>query len=191
MKKVLLLMLFISSIRFAHAQFSINDVGASVFYGNSKAATSTLETILTTSTFKGIAWYPRYVISPKVSIGIPLSLGFSAVVSNVNGSSFKFGFDAPVAVDYNFGHAATGTNNSNEKTGFGGFVGAGFGYTKAFSADDILVSTPAKSYGPMAHAGIRFSILGGEKTITLRLSFKKGLEKTKYNYFGGSIYYSL
>jgi hypothetical protein len=191
MKKMLLLILTISSIQFTRAQFIKNDLGASIFYGNSKAANSTIESIVTTSIFKGISWYPRYMLTPKVSVGIPVSLGFSAVVSNVNGSSFKFGFDAPVAVDYNFGHAAAGTNNDNETTGFGGFVGAGFGYTKAFSADDYLVSTPAKSYGPMAHAGVRFSILGGEKTISLRVSFKKGLEKTRYNFFGGSLYYSL
>jgi hypothetical protein len=191
MKKITLIIFAVSLLNFAHAQFVKNDVGASIFYGNSKAATSTIENIVSTSVFKGLSWYPRYMINKNISIGVPVSLGFSAVVSNVGGSSFEFGFDAPAVVDYNFGHAAAGTNNDDESTGFGGFIGAGFGYTKSSSADDYFGSTSAKSYGPMAHGGVRFSILGGEKTISLRLSYKKGLEKTKYNFFGGSLYYSL
>ncbi len=184
----------------ASAQFIVNDVGASLFYGKGKL-TESGETVNLDAAFYGVSWYPRYILSEtgngSISVGVPVSLGFSGSFNSREGGNFSFGLDAPIAVDYNFGVGAFAEEEG--EGGFGGFIGAGFGFTSTASSttDDYNTTiwnetdfSKAKSYGPMGHAGIRFPI-GQGKILTIRLSFKKGLEKEKYNFFGGSLFYRL
>jgi hypothetical protein len=178
------------------AQFVKSDVGASIFIGSANL-TKGGETVKIQPSFYGISWYPRYMVGDAVSIGVPVTLGFSGSFNSREGGSFSFGLDAPVAVDYNFGYAAAGHDEENE-AGFGGFIGAGFGYTKTAVATPDNYNTTiwneadfsaTKSYGPMVHAGVRFPIKQGANSITLRVSYKKGLETEKFNFFGGTLLY--
>jgi hypothetical protein len=196
MKKLFSFVLAVITMGAVNAQFIKTDVGASIFVGVAKIK-STNESTSASASFYGISWYPRYMVTNKISVGAPLTLGFSGSANSQTGSSFSFGLDVPVAVDYNFGYGAAGGEEESDAT-FGGFIGGGFGYTKSASsdADDYTTSyidetdySKASSYGPMAHAGVRFPIKQGEQSITLRLSFKKGLEKTKFNFFGGTLLY--
>jgi hypothetical protein len=45
------------------------------------------------------------------------------------------------------------------------------------------------TYGPLAHGGFRFLVK--EKPITIRLFYKKGLEKVQFNSFGAGLLYGL
>ena len=191
---IALTVLFIANV--TNAQFIKNDVGASIFIG-SASLTKGGETVKIQPSFYGISWYPRYVLGDKISIGVPVTLGFSGSFNSREGGSFSFGLDAPVAVDYNFGYGAAGGEEESD-AGFGGFIGVGFGYTKtAEAAPDNYNTTiwneadfsATKSYGPMVHAGVRFPIKQGESSITIRLSYKKGLETGKFNFFGGTLLY--
>jgi len=196
MRKILFALLASFVITATQAQFVKKDVGASIFVG-SASFTKGGETVKIQPSFYGVSWYPRYVLGNKISIGIPVTLGFSGSVNSREGGSFSFGFDAPIAVDYNFGYGAAGGEEESD-AGFGGFVGAGFGYTKTAQATPDNYNTTiwnesdfsaSKSYGPMAHAGVRFPIKQGENSITIRLSYKKGLETEKFNFFGGTLLY--
>lgn len=193
----LALLMFTATTGFAQMTFS--DVGASLFFGTGKL-TKQGETVTLDASFAGLTWYPRYIFSEtgsgSLSIGIPLSLGASGSVNSRTGGNFSFGLDIPVAVDYNFGFGAFPDEESD--AGFGGFLGAGFGYTTTASSttDDYTTGywdetdfSKSKSYGPMLHAGVRFPIMGGSNAITIRLSYKKGLEEAKYNFFGGTLLY--
>jgi hypothetical protein len=198
MKKILFMIAAVGFTTLAKAQFIANDLGASIFVGSATIAKNGQTEKLLPS-FYGVSWYPRYMLGSSLSVGVPLTLGFSGSFNSREGSSFSFGLDGPVAVDYNFGYGAAGSNEDYDG-GFGGFVGVGFGYTKATSAAPETYNgaywteadfSASSSYGPMGHAGVRFPIKQGEKSITIRLSYKKGLEKTKFNFFGGTLLYSL
>ncbi len=196
MKKILVAALAVCFFTTTQAQFIKSDVGASIFIG-SASLTKGGETVKLQPSFYGVSWYPRYMVGSSVSIGMPLTLGFSGSFNSRTGGAFSFGIDAPIAVDYNFGYGAAGGDEESD-AGFGGFVGAGFGFTKTAEATPDNYNTTiwneadfaaTKSYGPMAHFGIRFPVQQGEKSVTLRVSYKKGLEKEKFNYFGGTLLY--
>jgi hypothetical protein len=196
MKKFLILLTVFGVVSTGKAQFIAKDVGASIFIGNAKL-TKSGETVTLQPSFYGVSWYPRYMVTDAVSIGAPLTLGFSGSFNSREGGSFSFGLDAPITVDYNFGYGAAGGEEETDAS-FGGFVGAGFGYTKTAEATPDNYNTTiwseadfsaSSSYGPLVHAGVRFPIQQGERSVTLRLSFKKGLESTKYNFFGGTLLY--
>jgi hypothetical protein len=196
MKKFLLAAMAMCLVAVSNAQFIKSDFGASIFIGNA-SLTKGGETVKLQPSFYGVSWYPRFMLGSSVSIGVPLTLGFSGSFNSREGGSFSFGLDAPVAVDYNFGYGAAGPDEESD-AGFGGFVGAGFGYTKTAAATPDNYSTTiwneadfsaSRSYGPMAHAGVRFPIQQGDRSITIRLSYKKGLETEKFSYFGGTLLY--
>ncbi len=199
MRRVSLVTMFVALSLFSHAQFIASDLGASLFYGKAKLTKET-ESVDLDAAFFGVSWYPRYILTEmetgSVSLGIPLTLGFSGSFNSREGGNFSFGLDIPIAVDYNFGLGAFAEEES--ESGFGGFIGAGFGYTSTATsiADNYNTNywnesdyTKAKSYGPMGHAGIRFAVGPNQNVITLRVSYKKGLESEKYNFFGGTLLY--
>jgi hypothetical protein len=179
------------------AQFFYTDVGGSIFIGKAKPSKGS-ETLTLEAAFYGLSWYPRYTISQNenssFSVGVPLTFGISGSANSREGGDLSFGLDLPVVFDYNFGY-----NHALDEEGAGGtggFIGAGFSFTttSSSSADNYNTTlwnesdvSKATSYGPMVHAGIRFPIKQGEKTLTFRISYKKGLESVKYNFFGGTI----
>jgi hypothetical protein len=191
MKKQFLLLAILFTVGSAKAQFIKGDVGASIFIGAGKLSEGGFSEKLSAA-FYGLSWYPRYMLNSNISVGVPLTLGFSGSFNSRTGGTGSFGLDLPVAVDYNFGYGADGNTEDSDAT-FGGFAGGGFSITKSSSSEQSAFgsySTSASSYGPMAHGGVRFPIQG-TRSITLMVSAKLGLDKLKYNFFGGTLLYKL
>jgi hypothetical protein len=198
MKQLVCVVIASCVVATAAAQFKGNEFGGSIFYGHSKL-TKDQETLVVDAAFYGVSWYPRFIITEmgasSISIGIPLTAGLSGNYNSRTGGELSFGIDAPLMVDYNVGFGAL---SEEEESRFGGFVGAGFGYTSTASTtiDDVNTSywdesyfTKAKSYGPAVHAGMRIPLGQDGLGITLRLSYKKGLEEQKFNFFGVSAFF--
>ena len=177
----------------AQAQFRIS-TGASVLYGTGKIPKNADEgTEKPTILGYGLFFYPRYNISETdagaISIGLPLTLGISGSVNTRSGGSISLTADLPMTIDYNVGAGAT----EESEAGIGGFIGAGFGYTYTNQAYDYYVNgsvygsdqIKGKSYGPLAHAGIKANI--NKKIYFLRAFYKIGLEKENYKLFGAAI----
>lgn len=178
----------------AMAQTFMHSLGASIMFGNGKSIDDgSGGSITPTIGLNALTYYPRINLvesdNSSISVGIPLSLGFQGSVNSQTGSSIAFGYDLPLAVDYNIGHKSTLDNES----GFGGYVGAGFGYTHTSVSvnSDFLgsYSATANSYGPLVRAGIRFGIPLGEKEYSYTVGgfYKFGLEKDGYKTIGINI----
>ena len=179
------------------AQFH-QSVGAGIVYGTGKIpkgaeAGSDKPTILG----YGVFYNPRYNISETesgaLSIGVPLTAGLTGSINSRTGGNISIIADLPVTIDYNFGAGSTDDNES----GFGGFIGAGFGYTYSNYTDEFYIpgsvnyseQVKGTSYGPLVNGGLRALI--GEKTYFLRAFYKVGLEKAKFKTFGVSVGISL
>ena len=126
-------------------------------------------------------FFPRYNLSESdnssISLGIPLSAGIGTVN---NSDGIAFSADVPLMGDYNFGCDAIPESES----GFGGFLGAGFGYTYT-SASSYFGSSNLSSYGPMVHAGVRFIVSQKfSQSMTFGLFYKVGIEQEKYKTIG-------
>lgn len=167
------------------------EAGGSLFFGVGKVKTD-FETTPVSSSFYGVTAFPKLHFAQtensSISIGAPVTLGFSGSFNSREGGEFSFGLDAPLVIDYNIGFQSSPANES--ESGFGGFAGLGFGYSISSEADAFIGSETFKSYGPMAHGGIRFPIRQGQSAIAIRLSYKKGLEAEKFNFFGAGLLYS-
>lgn len=129
-------------------------------------------------------YFPRYNLSEmentSLSVGIPLSAGIGSVN---NGDGVIYSVDAPLVGDLNFGCKSMPDNEN----GFGGFVGAGFGYTYTNFAS-YFGSGNVSSYGPVVHAGIRFVISQKFSEVLVVGGFYKfGIEAEKYKTFGFNI----
>lgn len=139
----------------------------------------------------GVFLYPRYSFNENgsISAGVPLTLGLSGSTNSRTGGSLSFIADIPLTVDYNFGAGSSEDAESN----FGGFLGAGFGYTYSNYTDEFYIpgaidtyeQLKGSSYGPLLHGGIKAVI--GEKVYFLRAFYKVGLEKAKFRTFGLSL----
>jgi hypothetical protein len=176
----------------ATAQFHF-EVGGSLLYGTGKLPKNAdVYAEKPTILGYGIFLYPRYNVSETesgaISVGIPATLGLSGSVNSQTGGSLNLTADLPVTVDYNVGAGSTASNES----GFGGFVGVGFGYTYTNQSYEYITyggsgydQFKASSYGPLVHAGIKAVI--GQKTYFLRAFYKMGLETEKFKTFGGAI----
>ena len=126
-------------------------------------------------------YFPRYDVSESenssLSLGIPLSAGIGTVN---NGGGIGFSVDVPLMGDYNFGCDAFPESES----GFGGFLGAGFGYTYT-SVSSYFGSGNLSSYGPMIHGGTRFIVSQKfSESMTFGLFYKFGIEQEKYKTIG-------
>jgi len=192
MKKFTLSVLIMMIVVSVSAQGFMHSVGYGYYFGMGKMVTEDDYGILTTYTptlsFNSGVYYPRYNLldsrDNNLSIGSPIALGFSFYASTSSGTSTSFGLDLPAMIDFNFGHAST----ERSKAGFGGFVGAGFGYTfsyYSYSAYYGNVSDKCSSLGPVFHAGVRFplSIKRNDLSYTLRFMYKKGLDEYKFNIY--------
>lgn len=141
----------------------------------------------------GVFYHPRFNISETetsaISIGIPLTLGLTGSYNSREGGNMSLLVDLPLTVDYNFGAGSS----EYAESGFGGFIGAGFGYTHSSNTDEFYIpgvvnmteQVKGTSYGPLVNGGIRALI--GEKTFFLRGFYKMGLEKAKFSTFGASV----
>lgn len=132
------------------------------------------------------SYFPRFNLSEtdntSFSIGFPLGAGIGILTSGGNAQGISWGFDLPIAADYNFGCRSTPDNEKN----FGGYFGAGFSYMyTAWNAGDG--TEHANSYGPVGRAGIRFSSANARWNVTIGLFFKLGIESEKYKTFGFDI----
>lgn len=141
----------------------------------------------------GVFYHPRFNISEgetsAISIGIPLTLGFTGSYNSREGGNMSLLVNLPLTVDYNFGAGAI----EEAESGFGGFIGAGFGYTHSSNTNEFYIpgvvnmteQVKGTSYGPLVNGGIRALI--GERTYFLRAFYKMGLEKAKFGLFGASV----
>jgi len=177
----------------ANAQLRFS-VGAGLLYGSGKLPQGAEEgSEKPTISGYGVFLHPRFNVteteSGAVSIGIPATIGLGGSYNSREGSTLSILADLPITAEYNFG---AGSSEDNE-SGFGGFIGAGFGYTYSNQSYDYSIpgatvayaQLKGSSYGPLAHAGIRAVI--NEKTYFLRLSYKIGLESEKFNTIGASV----
>ena len=129
------------------------------------------------------SYFPRYNLTESenssVSLGVPLGAGIGILNNGGITSGIAWGFDLPVALDYNIGCKSTPENEDN----FGGYVGAGFGYmyTGWSTADE---KSHAATYGPIARTGIRFNSGQGRWHTTVGFFYKLGLESQRYKTYG-------
>jgi hypothetical protein len=139
----------------------------------------------------GLTYFPRFNVieadMSSLSIGLPVTFGFKGN-ANAGGSSIAFGFDAPIALDFNIGH---NSSRDNENL-FGGYFGAGFGYTYVTVSENTGYGTfnaNAKSYGPMMRAGISFGIPAGRENLSFTIGgfYKIGMETAKFKTGGGTL----
>lgn len=101
----------------------------------------------------------------SLSVGSHLGVGFSGSVNSQTGGSGSFVLDLPLMAEVNFGHASS----TNSSVGFGGFLGAGFGYHKA-SYDDGFSSGDRGATGLVFNGGFRTNLIK-ETSITFRVSY--------------------
>jgi hypothetical protein len=138
------------------AQTFMHSVGAniSVMSGTIKTDySSSSESIMLTH----VSYFPRILITEgensSLSFGIPVGVGVGLATDTYNsGSGVFWSFDAPAVIDYNIGVKSTQDNDSR----FGGYFGAGFGYTFANWTYDGKSTSNVNSYGPLVRAGMRF-----------------------------------
>ena len=176
MKKGSLLILILLFNFIAKAQFS-HQVGASMFFATPKGYKST--------SAWGITYYPK-ISFDNVSIGAPLSLGFSGSADSRSGvtSGSSLTYMLPISVDYNFGLGSVEDDNSNG--GFGGYLGVGYGIFSTSYVGDLYV-TSIKTSGPLGRAGIRFLIK--DHIFDLGASYMQGVSTTNASVIGVSLLY--
>jgi|GEM_PF-642118 len=134
-----------------------------------------------------LSYFPRINVSEmdnaSISVGIPLSVGVGLASDYTsNGKGVYWNFDLPLVADYNIGCKST---PKNEKK-FGGYVGAGFGYTYTSWSFDDKSSARANSFGPLIRGGFRFGFPSSDKGqgFTVGLYYKFGLESEHYKTIG-------
>lgn len=134
-----------------------------------------------------ISWFPRYTVmegeNSSLSLGSPLGAGVNLLTDNMGGGGVSWGFDVPLVADYNMGCMSAPDNES----GFGGYLGAGFGYMYTSYKLNTSETDNVTTYGPMARAGIRFASGGGRWHTTVGLFYKTGLEKAHFKTAGFNV----
>jgi hypothetical protein len=192
MKKIALFSLSLTVFTvMASAQFR-HSVGGALIFGSGKVPAGADGNNSTKPSFAGygVFYYPRFSFAEmgngSLSAGIPLTLGASGSVNSRTGGNLSVVADLPITVDYNFGNGSS----DDDEGGFGGFVGVGFGYTYSNSSESYSFGgagtgtyiSKGTSYGPLVNGGIKAGI--GDRTYFLRVSYKLGLEKEKFNTIG-------
>jgi hypothetical protein len=171
------------------AQAFMQSAGVNFSIMTAKIATASNRYTATVS-FANLTYFPKFTVTESenssVSIGIPVGLGIG-IASDVLGgeTTVYYGVDLPLAVDFNMGRKST---NENED-GFGWYIGSGFGYTLTNWTDGSSTEK-LNSYGPLFRAGVRFTAGSDhpEWATTVGLSFKPGLESTKFKTFGIGVF---
>ncbi len=146
----------------------------------------------------GFTYAPRFNFyetkTLSVSVGIPLSVGISAITSTTysqygitEDGSIGFVFNAPLIISLNMGRGSSKGNREK----FGYFFGAGFSfYHGDFLTDNYNTNTSTytnsystNTYGPAGNAGVRFGVGRKHRNIEVRLSYMKGINENKPNIF--------
>lgn len=139
-----------------------------------------------TVSFTNFTYMPRLIFGAKesssLSLGFPVSAGVG-IGSDVFGEShIYYGGELPLVFDFNKGRKSSPENEDN----FGWYIGTGFSYTLTNWSTGGGSADKLNSYGPLLRFGVRFG--GGsnnpERATTVGLSFKPGLEETKFKTFG-------
>jgi hypothetical protein len=192
MKKIALFGLLLTVFTtMASAQFR-HSVGGGLIFGTGKVPAGANSSSYDKPSYAGygVFYYPRVNFTEmgggSISAGIPLTLGASGSVNSRTGGNLSVVADLPLTVDYNFGAGSSDEDESN----FGGFVGVGFGYTYSNFNETYAIGTAAsdtytskgRSYGPLVNGGFKASF--NDRTYFLRVSYKLGLEKEKFNTIG-------
>jgi hypothetical protein len=120
----------------------------------------------------------------SVSVGSHIGLGFSMSANSQTGGSGSFVLDLPLVAELNFGHA----NSENSSVGFGGFVGAGFGFN-SMSYSDNFGSDSRSATGLVLNGGFRTNLIR-EQSVTLRISYMLASDG-KGDIFGLGLLYNL
>lgn len=186
-KKLALLFLFFSIGHYPLlAQNFMHSVGANISVVFAQIETPYLKESFTMQV-NHISWFPRYTLTESenssFSIGSPLGAGVNLLTDNMGGGGVSWGFDVPLVADYNMGCMSAPDNES----GFGGYLGAGFGYMYTSYKLNTSETDNVTTYGPMARAGIRFASGGGRWHTTVGLFFKTGLEKAHFKTAGFNV----
>lgn len=138
-----------------------------------------------TVSFTNLTYMPRFIFGEKesssFSLGFPVSAGVGFGSDVFGDSHIYYGGELPLVFDFNKGRKSSPDNEDS----FGWYIGTGFSYT--FTNWTTGGSTDRlNSYGPVVRFGVRFG--GGsnrpERATTVGLSFKPGLEDTKFKTFG-------
>jgi len=194
MKKTLLLAAFcLAGLKSTFAQHFTHGLGAGIFVEDSK----------TTSARPSFAfsYSPRFSFleneNSSVSVGIPLSVGFSgsynAYYNSYDGyyedNSLGYMINVPVMINFNFGAGSFKGNKS--KWGF--FVGAGYGFHTGTVDYDVYdeygssytTSETRTTTGLAANAGMRIGLGYRKKhNLEIRTSYMKGVGDYKPDIFG-------
>ncbi len=177
--------IFIFTFSITKSQSFMHGFGATISLMTANISTPSVKYTATVA-FTNLTYFPRYTLTESdrtsVSIGAPVGAGVGFSTGGGSGdASVYYGFDIPVVIDYNIGRKSTMENEES----FGWYVGTGFGYQYTNWTDGYS-NEKLNSYGPLLRAGIRFG--GGfnhpDRATTVGLSFKPGLEKSKFKTFG-------
>lgn len=120
----------------------------------------------------------------SLSVGTHLGAGLAGSANSRSGATGSFILDVPLLAELNLGHACS----SNSSVGFGGFVGAGFGYNK-MSYTDNFGSSDRAATGLVLNGGIRTNLIK-EQSVTLRFSYMLASDG-KGDVFGFGIAYNI
>lgn len=169
------------------AQTFMHSVGAniSVMSGTVKTeSSSSSESIMLTH----VSYFPRILITEgennSLSFGLPVGAGVGLATDTYNsGSGVFWSFDVPAVIDYNIGVKSTPENDSR----FGGYFGAGFGYTFVNWTYDGKSTSNANSYGPLVRAGMRFGFPSFDQAVSVGMYYKIGMETSKFKTIGFNV----
>jgi len=186
MKKIIFSSAFLLFISIAsYSQSFMHGAGFSIFVASAGG---------NTTPNGGLMYSPRFNFiegeDMSVSVGVPLSAGFSLNYSTGNyygesNNSSSLMLDVPLVVNLNMGAGSTHEAESR----FCYFFGAGFGYhygtLKYSDYYGEEYSSKINSYGPVGNLGIRFGVGNSGKNIEVRFSYLKGVDNGKANIYGG------
>jgi len=173
--KILLLLSFLVTSQKAFSQFGyMHGLGGGVTFD-----------YLSTPSFTRLNYTPEVWYHARLNVfdnGNFFGLSFDAIPGLGGSYSSKYGgyfqLNLPITLNLNFG--AGSFKYSYQKAGF--FAGVGFNYV--FSVYDIV----AHYYGPHIHLGPRFTIKGGEKMMSIRLTYTADIHYNAHLFGLGIIY---
>lgn len=171
--KLLFIILFFLQITYKGvAQLSFMHAGGISFYNVSSGVNSSLSPALMYS--------PRLNLvnlSDKLTLSVGSHIGLDAFLSS-NGNQNSITLDLPIVAELNFGHGATKHSTSK----FGGFIGAGYGFTS------ITTNADYEARGVLFNGGLRFVMF--QKSFGIRTAYLINNLKNVSNVFSFGLFYT-
>jgi len=153
--------------------------GSYILYSNPDIVGSDIQDFSTT--FNYTPRFNFYRVPKKdivASIGSDIDLGFN-MYSNGGQTYTNFTYQVPIILSLNFGHAS----HPNSKSGFGGFVGAGYNFhNKTIQLTDgtNIINKNSIFKGIILQGGLRFMMQG--RSATFKFSYTKSkFDQEKWN----------